>query len=189
MFALPRFVKYSVLALLLSSSALALPAHAVVNNGAPVPEATAQKHKSHHHRHDGRGPEFNMKDRVEARIKDLHDAIGVTPDQESDWSDVAKAMRESEAGVGELIRARHSNMGNTNAIDDIKSYQAISQAHADGMSKFVDAFEPFYSELSPEQKQKADAFFQNFQHRGPGMGPGMHKASMKQGNSPDVKAK
>lgn len=183
MFALSRFVKYSALALLLSSSAMALPAHAVVNNGAPVPAATATK--QHHYRHHNGAQQFSMKDRVEARIKDLHDAIDVTPNQESDWSDVAQAMRESEAGVSELIRARHNNADNSNAIDDIKSYQAISQAHADGMSKFVDAFEPFYSELTPEQKEKADAFFQNFQHRG----PGMHKASMKHGTAPAAKVK
>ncbi len=183
MFALPRFVKYSALALLLSSSAMALPAYAVVNKGAPVPEATSTQHR---HRHAGRmHHEFSMKDRVEARIKDLHDAIGVTPDQESDWNDVAQAMRESEFGVSNLIKARHRNAEHSNAIDDIKSYQRISQAHADGMSKFVDAFEPFYSELSPEQKEKADAFFHNFQKRG----PGMHKASMKHGTTSAVKVK
>ncbi len=169
MLALPRFVQYSALALLLGTSTLAsLPAHAVVNKGARVPEATAQK--QHHSRHGGimrnetKHREFSTRDRVEARIADLHDAIGVTPDQESEWHDVAQAMRDSESGVGELIRARRSHAESTNAIDDIKSYQAISQAHADNMSKFVDAFEPFYDDLSAGQKERADAYFRNFRH-------------------------
>jgi hypothetical protein len=57
------------------------------------------------------------------------------------------------------------------------------------MSKFVDAFEPFYNDLSPEQKQKADAYFRNFQHS-MAMGKPM-KATQTKGNVPNdaLKAK
>ncbi|HTH58535.1 MAG TPA: hypothetical protein VL689_00065, partial [Paraburkholderia sp.] len=54
---------------------------------------------------------------------------------------------------------------NVSALDDMKQYATISQAHADGMKKLVDAFEPLYGSLSPEQKKLADTTF----HQG---GPG-----------------
>ncbi len=148
MFAIPRTVKYSALVLLLSTTAFIAPAYAV--------GATATPHYRAHH-------EWNMKERVEDRIKTLHDTLNITQEQESDWSDVADAMRDSQEKVGDLIKARRDNRENSTAIDDIKSYQEISLAHSNGMAKFLDVFEPFYDDLTSEQKLKADAFFKHYQ--------------------------
>jgi hypothetical protein len=41
----------------------------------------------------------------------------------------------------------------------MKQYAEITQAHADGTKKLVDAFEPLYNSFSPEQKKLADTTF------------------------------
>ena len=60
---------------------------------------------------------------------------------------------------------------NVSAVEDMKQYATIAQAHADGMKKLVDAFDPLYSSLSPEQKKLADATF----HHQPGGADGGHR--------------
>nr|WP_232316528.1 hypothetical protein [Candidatus Burkholderia verschuerenii] len=53
------------------------------------------------------------------------------------------------------------------ALDDMKQYAQITQADADGTKRLVDAFEPLYTSLSPEQKKLADTAFRQ---GGPGKG-------------------
>jgi len=42
---------------------------------------------------------------VEQRIKDLHAALKITPDQDSKWNEVAQDMRENAAAMDKLIAA------------------------------------------------------------------------------------
>ena len=42
---------------------------------------------------------------VEQRIKDLHTALKITPDQDSKWNEVAQDMRENAAAMDKLIAA------------------------------------------------------------------------------------
>ena len=43
-----------------------------------------------------------------------------------------------------------------NAIDDLRSYAAIAQAHAEDMQRLVPAFETLYGTLTPAQQKDAD---------------------------------
>lgn len=174
MFKLPRAVTYSALAFILGTSALVAPAFANDHAGEP-----SKHHRPHH--------EWNMKEHVEGRIKALHDAINVTPEQESDWSDVADAMRDSDGKMGDMMREHRQDRDEANAIETLKSYQHITQVHADGMTKFINAFEPFYDNLTPEQKQKADTFFKKERHHGKDRPH--HKKDAPKPAAPAVKAK
>ncbi len=120
-----------------------------------------------------------MKEHVETRIKTLHDKLMITPDQESAWSDVAKAMRDNETQIGDLIKQRHENAGNLTAVEDLQSYQAIAQAHADGLKNVISAFSSLYDSMSDDQKKNADKVFGTFEgHDMPhGKSSGKHKAS------------
>lgn len=104
-----------------------------------------------------------MRMHVEERIKNLHSKLMITKDQESQWSEVAQAMRDSEASVSRLIRERHENAKTMNAIDDLESYQAIAQAHADGLKKVNSSFKSLYESMSPEQKKNADQVFGRYE--------------------------
>jgi len=107
-----------------------------------------------------------MDDRVEARIKELHSKLGITADQEAKWKDVTEVMRDNAATVRPMIEARMHNESTRSAIDDLKSYAKIADAHADGIKKFASAFEPLYDSMPEAQKKIADALFRKHGHEG-----------------------
>ncbi len=98
-------------------------------------------------------------DRVEARIKSLHDQLKITPAQESQWAAVAQAMRDSAKQMQTLVQQRMKNANTMTAVDDLHSYQAIAQAHLDGLNKLVPVFETLYASMSDAQKKNADSVF------------------------------
>ena len=106
----------------------------------------------------------SYKDRVEQRIKTMHDKLDLTPEQEPQWKDVAKVMRENEADIHKLVQDRHENEP-ANAVEDLESYETIADAHADGLKKLVPVFESFYNDLSDEQQTRADSMFGRFEGR------------------------
>lgn len=98
-------------------------------------------------------------DRVEMRINDMHAKLHITPDQETQWQQVAQAMRDNESTIQPLIEDRKQNARTMSAIDDLHSYQAITEAHLQGIKKLTPAFETLYASLSDTQKKEADALF------------------------------
>jgi hypothetical protein len=118
----------------------------------PAPAATDTK----------RGPV----DRVEAHITQLHDKLQITPAQQPQWDALAQAMRDNAAQMQTLLQARAKNVKTASAVDDLHSYEALADAHADGLKKFVPAFETLYASMSDDQKKTADAVFRAHQHHG-----------------------
>lgn len=105
-------------------------------------------------------------DRVEARIKELQTKLKITPAQQEQWNKVTQAMRDDAKTMEALIKARLENTSAMTAIDDLKSYAAIAEAHADGLKKFIPAFEPLYASMSDAQKKDADTLFHHQGHHG-----------------------
>jgi periplasmic protein CpxP/Spy len=112
-------------------------------------------------------------ERVEARIKSLHDRLKITSAQEPQWNAVAQVMRENAQSMDQVIQQRHQTQ-NLTAIDDLKAYQTIAQAHLQNVQKLLPAFQTLYDTLSPEQKKAADDAFSQAR-RGP------RRAAKKQG--------
>ncbi|MEX3936514.1 Spy/CpxP family protein refolding chaperone [Paraburkholderia phymatum] len=112
--------------------------------------------------------------RVEDRINYLHSQLKITSAQESPWNNFADVMRSNSETMGNLFEQRRANP-NVSALDDMKGYAEITQAHADGSKKLVDAFEPLYTSFSPEQKKLADETFR----RQPAEGGAHHRRSGK----------
>jgi len=103
-------------------------------------------------------------DRVEERIKDFHTKLKITPAQEELWNNVIQVMRDNAKTMEALIKARSEKASTMTAVDDLKSYGEIAEAHADGLKKFIPVFEPLYASMSDAQKKNADTLFQ---HQGP----------------------
>ena len=120
-------------------------------------------------------------ERVEDRIKLLYAKLKITPAQEGLWDNVTKAMRENAVTMEALIKERSEKAGTKNAVDDLKSYSAIAEAHADGLKKFIPAFESLYASMSDAQKKDADTLF----HR---QGPKKEKAKAKAKAKAETKA-
>jgi periplasmic protein CpxP/Spy len=105
--------------------------------------------------------------RVEERIAQLHASLKITQQQEDQWSKFADVMRDNAHTMGDLYRQRVAQRDTVSALDDMKQYAQITQADAEGTKRLVDAFEPLYTSLSPDQKKLADtAFRQTGPHKG-----------------------
>jgi hypothetical protein len=107
--------------------------------------------------------EPKMRD-VEARINDIHSKLKITEAQEEQWNKVAQVMRDNAATMEPLIKTRKAQIKTMNAVDDLKSYAKISEAHTAGLNNFIAAFEPLYAGMSDEQKKIADRIFTKSDH-------------------------
>ena len=103
----------------------------------------------------------SAEDRVEARIKDMHAKLKITQAQEDQWTKVAQMMRDNAKSMNVLTQARFEHAKTMTAIDDLKSYGEITDAHADGIKKFTPVFATLYGSMSDAQKKEADALFRN----------------------------
>ena len=102
---------------------------------------------------------------VEARITDIHSKLKITAVQEEQWNKVAQVMRDNATTMEPLIRARKSQINTMNAVEDLKSYAKISDAHTAGLNNFILVFEPLYAGMSDEQKKIADKIFTKHEHQ------------------------
>jgi periplasmic protein CpxP/Spy len=106
-------------------------------------------------------------ERVEQRISYLHQQLKITPQQESQWNAFADVMRGNGQTMAKLFEERRANQ-DMSALDNMKQYADIAQAHADGTKKLVDAFQPLYDSMSPDQKKLADTTFREAPPQGGG---------------------
>jgi periplasmic protein CpxP/Spy len=103
-------------------------------------------------------------ERVEARITELHAKLHITPAQEDLWQHVTQGMRDNATRMDELTQARAAKAPTMTAVDALKAYSAIAEAHAEGLKTFIPAFEALYARMSDAQKQQADALFRRRSH-------------------------
>lgn len=102
---------------------------------------------------------------VEERISYLHSQLKITSAQEPQWKAFAGVMRTNGQNMERLFRQRRQAEPTQSALDNMKQYAQISQAHADDMKQLVDAFEPLYDSFSPEQKKLADTSFRQIREQ------------------------
>jgi periplasmic protein CpxP/Spy len=99
--------------------------------------------------------------RIETRIKDMHAKLKITAAQEDQWKQVAQVMRDNENTIKPLIKSRAKNAKTMTAVDDLKTYAEITEAHAEGIKKFIPVFQTLYDSMSDAQKKEADALFRH----------------------------
>ena len=154
----PAMRTMAATAALLSALALAAPASAQStpttqpSASQPAPAATSKTHTK-------RMPV----DRVEAKITQLHQQLKITAAQQPQWDAVAQVMRDNAQSMQTALQARAQTVSTGSAVDDLHSYEAIADAHADGLKKFVPAFEALYATMSDDQKKTTDAVFRAHQ--------------------------
>jgi periplasmic protein CpxP/Spy len=97
---------------------------------------------------------------VEQRITDLHTALKITGEQETQWNGVAQAMRENAANMDKLVAANRTNPPqNMTAVEDLTTYQKFAQAHVDGLKNLISSFSTLYDAMPGPQKKVADQVF------------------------------
>ena len=106
--------------------------------------------------------------KVGVRITQLHKELKITSAQESQWNLVAQDMRDNAQKMSTLIQERSTDSKGKHmtAVDNLKSYEEIAEAHVDGLKKIAPDFEKLYEAMSPAQKKTADNIFnQRINHR------------------------
>ena len=68
-------------------------------------------------------------------------------------------MRDNGKTLDALTQARVDHAKTMTAVDDLKSYGEIADAHADGVKKLTPVFASLYDGMSDAQKKQADALF------------------------------
>ena len=104
--------------------------------------------------------------RLEDHIAEMHRRLHITAAEQPQWDAFAQVMRDNAERMDQAFKARATQGANMNAVDDLRSYAAIAQAHADDMQRLVPAFEQLYSTLTPAQQKEADVMFRTFERRG-----------------------
>jgi hypothetical protein len=119
-----------------------------------------------HHR-GVRSAEMN-RETIEQRIINLHRALQITPDEESNWTAVAQTMRANEAAMQKLIadQKMERRQGGVTALDDLKTYERFNRAHLDGLKDLIVSFGALYTAMPDAQKAVADHVFQRFNREG-----------------------
>jgi len=98
-------------------------------------------------------------ERVEERIASLHEQLGITSAQETQWNDFAQVMRDNASHMQQRLTQRSQDFGQMSAVDNLNSYASIAEEHAQDMQRLASAFQPLYASLSDEQKRTADEVF------------------------------
>jgi hypothetical protein len=102
-----------------------------------------------------------MEQKLEAHINMLHKQLGITPDQDAQWTQFAQVMRDNAAAMHAALDSRGTKMADMNAADSMQSYADLARVHADNMQKLAASFQTLYASLSDDQKHTADTVFRH----------------------------
>jgi hypothetical protein len=104
---------------------------------------------------------YGHEDRTAQRITDMHVKLKITPAQEELWAKVAQTMSENAKLMDSLTQARVEHAREMTAVDDLKSYGEITDAHAAGIKTLMPVFASLYESMSDSQKKEADVLFRH----------------------------
>ena len=140
-------------ALLYVPAAMAQPQSGAVQGATPPPPAAASPLAGHP------VPGKNAEERVEQRIKELHSQLQITPAEEPQWNEFAQVMRENARDMDQAFMQRAQQFPTMNAVQNMQSYEQISEQHAQRVQKLVPAFQKLYDPMPDAQKRVADQVF------------------------------
>ena len=98
-------------------------------------------------------------ERVEGRIKELHAQLRITPAEEPQWNEFAQVMRENAREMDQVFMQRAQQYPTMNAVQNMQSYEQISEEHAQRVQRLVPAFQKLYDAMPDQQKRLADQVF------------------------------
>src|ERR1700758_1770812 len=103
---------------------------------------------------------------VDGRIAFLKAELKITPAQETQWQQVATAMRENANALDQAISTAREQRGTTDAVQRLSQREQFAKVRAENDARLVTAFKPLYASLSPEQQQTANELVGS-QHHSP----------------------
>jgi hypothetical protein len=114
----------------------------------------------------GAAERLGHEDRAAMRVKQMHDRLMIADAQEAQWGKVAQTMNDNAKTMDKLTQARIDHAKDMTAVDDLKSYGEITEAHAEGIRTLTPVFATLYASMSDPQKKQADMMFRHGDRRG-----------------------
>jgi len=136
-------------ALLTSVTALALSPASAQTAPPAANSGTAQSQARHHAR-------MLPGQLVDGRIAFLRAELKITPAQETQWQQVATAMRENANTLDQTISTAREQRGTMDAVQRLTLREQFAKVRADNDARLLTAFKPLYTSLSAEQQQIAN---------------------------------
>jgi|SRR6516164_2212173 len=125
------------------SPALAQTAPPAANSG------TAQTQARHHAR-------MLPGQLVDGRIAFMKAELKIAPAQETQWQQVAAAMRDNASALDQAISNARAQRGTMDAVQRLTLREQFAKVRAENDARLLTAFKPLYASLSPEQQQIAN---------------------------------
>jgi protein CpxP len=97
--------------------------------------------------------------RAEARIKQLHAELKITPAEEAQWKDFADVMRSNAREMGQAALQIGQQADTMTALQSMQSYEQLTEANLQRLQKLLPAFAALYNAMSADQKKVADQVF------------------------------
>src|SRR5690348_10459354 len=126
---------------------------------APGPANSAQSEARHQH-----AERLLPGQLVDGRIAFLKAELKITPAQETQWQQVAAAMRINASSLDQAITTARQNRGTMDAVQRLEAREQFAKLHADNDARLLAAFKPLYASLSPEQQQMANELVGQHHH-------------------------
>src|ERR1700719_1345104 len=104
---------------------LSAPAFALAQSAAPAAPSTAGSPAA----------AGGAQARVEARIKQLHAQLHITPAEEAQWNQFAQVMRDNARAMDEAATQRAAKFPTMSAVQDLQSYEQLAEAHVQHLQK------------------------------------------------------
>ena len=93
---------------------------------------------------------------VDGRIAFLKAELKIAPAQETQWEQVATAMRENANALDPVISTAREQRGTMDAVQRLTMREQFAKVRAENDARLLTAFKPLYASLSPEQQQIAN---------------------------------
>jgi hypothetical protein len=103
---------------------------------------------------------------VDEWIAYLQDHLHITPDETAQWNAVAQVMKDNAESIHRLVQERNQHQKAMDAVDDLRSYEQLTEAQVDGIKRLIPVFETLYAGMSDDQKKNADIVFASFERPG-----------------------
>ena len=136
-------------ALFTSVAALGLGPALAQTTAAPANSGTSQTQS----RHQARMLPGQM---VDGRIAFLKAELKIAPAQETQWQDVATAMRQNANALDQAISNAREQRGTMDAIQRLTMREQFAKVRAENDARLLTAFKPLYASLTPEQQHVAN---------------------------------
>jgi hypothetical protein len=92
---------------------------------------------------------------TDRQVADLKKQLKITPQQEPQFNAFAEALRNNAQDLDTQMRQGSANQ-NTNAVEELKQAQQLTETQAAGLKRLVPVLQSLYDSLSDQQKKTAD---------------------------------